>query len=590
MVPDPARARHPFALRYPILARYIGTQSILRRFDMRRGATLGVCVLMTLAGCQTDGAGKPASTVAGAKAGAPADGAGAVRLVSGLGNVHHPVTTQSPEAQRYFDQGLAYCYAFNHAEAIRSFKRAAELDPGCAMAHWGEALALGPNINMDVDPEAEKAAFAAVTRAMEVARRPGMGAADRAYVAALSKRYSDDPKADLKKLAVDYKLAMGQLSKQYPDDLDAATLYAESAMDLRPWKLWTKDQKPEEGTQEIVAVLESVLKRDPNHLGANHFYIHAVEASAEPGRALGSAQRLPVIAPAAGHLVHMPAHVYIRTGDYLSAVRANQEATSTDERYFACCKPAGIYPLMYYNHNRHFLAVAACMSNQSRIAIEAADALGAGARQGVKEAPMVEPFATVPLLVRARFARWDELMATAEPDAKTLPSTLAAWHFARGMAMAAAGNAGSAREQLAKLREDEKAITAVQFGLNPASSVMAIGEHLLAGRIAAAAGDASAATAEYRKAVEAQDALDYDEPSAWPWPAREALGAALLRAGDAAAAESVFREDLRRNPNNPRSLLGLAASLKGKDGAAQAQAAAEAALKPADVKVTLDGM
>ena len=276
--------------------------------------------------------------------------------MSGLGSLHHPVTTTNPEAQRFFDQGLALVYAFNHDEAIRSFKRAAELDPKLAMAWWGIGLALGPNINLDVDPEREKAAYDAVQKALALAA--GASENERAYIAALAKRYSIDPKADLKKLDADYKQAMGELVKAYPDDLDAATFYAESAMDLRPWKLWTADGKPAPGTEEIVAVLESVLRRNPNHPGAIHYYIHAIEASPNPERALAYAPKLGELMPAAGHLVHMPAHIYQRTGDYEAAAQSNRDAAAADRAYMESNGAQGIYPLMYYSHNLHFLAIA----------------------------------------------------------------------------------------------------------------------------------------------------------------------------------------------------------------------------------------
>src|SRR3972149_1064764 len=271
-------------------------------------------------------------------------------LMSGLGEQHHPVSTKNPEAQRFFDQGLTLIFAFNHEEAVRSFKRAAELDPQLPMAYWGMALALGPNINLDVDPEREKAAYEAVQKALALsAKAPEQ---ERAYIAALSKRYSIDPKADLKKLAVDYKNAMGELVKRYPDDLDAATLYAESMMDLRPWQLWNKNGTPVEGTEEIVTVLESVLKRNPNHIGANHYYIHSVEASPHPEIALPSAERLKTLVPAAGHLVHMPAHIYMRTGDYEAAVQANKAGAEADQAYIKSRGGEGIYPIMYHPRRR----------------------------------------------------------------------------------------------------------------------------------------------------------------------------------------------------------------------------------------------
>ena len=548
-----------------------------------------VCLLAALGMASCQGNRSTPSPVAKAPVKGPTQPA---KLVAGLGNVRHPVTTSNPAAQQFFDQGLAYCYAFNHAEAVRSFKHAAELDPNCAMAYWGEALALGPNINMDVEPQAEKDAFDAIAKASRAAQRSQISENDRAYIAALSHRYSNDPKADLKKLAVDYKNAMGELSRRYPDDLDAATLYAESAMDLRPWKLWTKDGQPEEGTAQIVAVLESVLNRNPDHLGANHYYIHAVEASPLPQRALPSARRLPDLAPAAGHLVHMPAHVYMRVGAYAAAVKANQDALAADDKYVSCCRPGpGVYPLMYVNHNRHFLAVAACMTNQSKIALPAADELGAEARALAAQMPMVEGFGAIPLLVRVRFAMWDDLLNQPEPDPKTFPSTNGAWHFARGMALAAQGQIEPARNELKSLRSAISGVGNEQFGNNSASDLMRIAAHVLAGRIAAQSGDLRGALAAYRDAVKSQDALAYDEPPPWPWPVRETLGAALLRAGRSdAAAEAVFREDLARNPNNPRSLLGLAQTLRAQNrpDADTAQQKADQALRIADLPVTVE--
>src|SRR5882672_9603556 len=292
-----------------------------------------------------------------------------VALLSGLGSLHHPTSTKNPEAQRFFDQGFRMIYGFNHEEAVRSFKRAAELDPEMAMAWWGVALALGPNINQEVDLPHEEAAYDAAQKALALAKdKPEI---ERAYITALAKRYSISPKSDLKQLAVDYKNAMGELVRKYPDDLDAATLFAESMMDLRPWQLWSNDGKPAEGTEEIMAVLESVLKRDPKHIGAIHYYIHTVEASPHPERALAYAPYLPKLTPGAGHLVHMPAHIYIRTGDYEGAARSNIDAAAADEKYIKDRGAEGIYPLMYYNHNLDFLQAALAMSGQYKEAMDA---------------------------------------------------------------------------------------------------------------------------------------------------------------------------------------------------------------------------
>src|SRR5450755_1109520 len=281
-------------------------------------------------------------------------------LMTGLGNLHHPVSTHNPEAQQFFDQGLRLIYCFNHDEAARSFQRAGELDPKLAMAFWGVAEAVGPNYNDSADPDRFKKAHEAIQKAVDLsAAAPPV---EQAYIQAMAKRFPADPKADLHKAAEDYRDAMRELSKKYPDDLDAATLFAESGMNLHPWGLWHPDGTPEVGTDEIVATLESVIRRDPNHLGAIHYYIHAVEASPSPERALAGANRLASLAPAAGHIVHMPAHVYIRTGDYEAAVKTNEEAAAVDRAYIKASGAQGIYPMMYYSHNLHFIAMCASMN------------------------------------------------------------------------------------------------------------------------------------------------------------------------------------------------------------------------------------
>src|SRR5437763_8145924 len=323
------------------------------------------------------------------------------RLIPGLGEVHHPVSTRNREAQQFFDQGLKLVYGFNHDEARRSFQHAAELDPKLAMAQWGVALTLGPNYNLPVDPERERAGYDAVQRAValkETAPEP-----ERAYIDALVVRYSNDPNADLHALDRAYADAMRKLAARYPDDLDAATLFAESMMNLNPWKLWTADGKAAEGTDEIVSVLESVLKRDPNHLGANHYYIHAVEASTHPERALPSAQRLEKLAPAAGHLVHMPAHIYSRIGDHPAAAHCNTLAVAADRKFLGDTREQGVYRLMYYSHNMHFLAFAACMDGNFAETRDAAAKLVANVAAGGKAMPDLEGVIPTPLIVLVAF-------------------------------------------------------------------------------------------------------------------------------------------------------------------------------------------
>src|SRR2546421_2594217 len=360
-------------------------------------------------------------------------------LVAGMGTMHHTVSTKNAEAQKFFDQGLSFVYAFNHDEAVRSFKRAADLDADLAMAYWGVAYALGPNINLDVDPEREIAAYNAVARARSLASKATPQ--ERDYIEALAKRYTNDSAATpetLHRLASDFSGTMGALSKKYPNDLDAAVLYAESMMDLRPWQLWNKDGSPAEGTTEIVATLESVLKRDPNHIGAIHYYIHAVEASPHPERALPYVAKLPAQVPAAGHLVHMPAHIYERTGDYTAAAQSNRDAARADEAYIKSRGGQGMYPLMYYNHNLHFECIAETMAGRYADAIVAAHRLEANVAPPVKEMPMLESFMPTPTLVLVRFRHWDEIMKLPQP-AREMPITVALWRFARGVADAANG-------------------------------------------------------------------------------------------------------------------------------------------------------
>jgi tetratricopeptide (TPR) repeat protein len=515
-------------------------------------------------------------------------------LTTGLGRLHHAIATKNSDAQRFFDQGLTYVYGFNHDEAIRSFRRAAELDPASPMPHWGIALALGPNINSDVDPGREKAAYDEAQRAKELAA--GAPANERAYVSALVTRYSSDPKADLKALAVQYKDAMRAVMRQHPNDLDAATLYAESLMDLNPWQLWLPNGKPADGTEEIVGVLEGVLRRDPLHIGANHYYIHAVEASKTPDRALPSAKRLETLVPAAGHRVHMPAHIYMRTGDYLSAVTSNAKAAEVDRAYIAATKPDGMYPVMYYNHNLDFLASAAMMTGQFAEAKKAADQLVSNAMPALEEMPMLQPFAAKTLFVLLRFARWDDVMRLPQPDAK-FPLLTTLWHFGRGIAHAARGNAGEAERERAAYADTRKAIQPdSDWGFNKARNMLEVSDAVLDAWIARVQRNDAAAIDAWRIAVLREDMLNYDEPPDWFYPTRESLGAALLRAKRYKEAEQAFRDDLTRNPKNGRSIYGLWRTLQATRIAPDKQAvdAAEKqfrdAWKHADVMLSLDEM
>ncbi|MEH2001458.1 MAG: hypothetical protein V7L00_22395 [Nostoc sp.] len=490
-------------------------------------------------------------------------------LIPGVGTIHHPVSTSNPQAQEFFDQGLNLIYAFNHDEAVRSFQYAAKLDPHLAIAYWGIALALGPNINLAIDPNRELAAYQAVQQALALSTQAS--AQERDYITALAKRYSQNLDADLYQLALFYAKAMATLVKRYPDDLDAATLYAESLMDLHPWQHWTKDGKPQPDTEEIVAILESVLKRNPNHTGANHYYIHAVEASPFPERALVSAKQLPSLAPGAGHLLHMPSHIYFPLGDYKGAMRANKQAIAQDDIYIKKYQVQGTYPMMYYNHNVYFLMVASSMAGRYKDALQSAETLVANATAIDPYAPMLEGFLGSKMLIQTRFSDWDAILKTLAPDEK-LPTTTALWHFARGMASAATGKLeDAASESRALLAAKQVISNEATIGFSPASPILDIASKVLDAKIAREKHDYESAIKLLEKAVVAEDALDYAELPDWYFPTRESLGAVLLAKGDYKEAEKVFRADLKKYPHNGRSLFGLQASLQalGKDQAAQ---------------------
>jgi len=485
-----------------------------------------------------------------------------VTLVTGLGDLHHPVSTRNPDAQKFFDQGLRFIYAFNHDEAARSFQHAAELDPKLAMAYWGVAEAVGPNYNDPADPDRYKHAHEAIQKAVDLSS--GASSSEQAYIQAMTKRFPADPNSDLKKAAGDYHDAMREVSKQFPDDLDAATLFAEAGMNLHPWGLWHQDGTPEEGTQEIVATLESVIKRDPNHLGAIHYYIHSVEASNNPERALAGASRLASLAPNAGHIVHMPAHIYIRTGDYEAAVKTNEQAAEVDRAYIKQNGAEGLYPMMYYSHNLHFIAMSGAMNGRYAEARKNADLLVANVAPHAKDMPPLEGFMTIPMAVEIRFHHWNEILSMRPPD-PAMKTLNVFWHFARGMALAGTGKVADAEAEYKIVSEAEAATSPdaiFQMPINnKAKDIMKIAENALGAKIALAKKDTAGAISMLRQAVTIQDTLKYNEPADWFYPVRENLGGALLMSGDAVGAEKVFREDLDRNPRNPRSLFGLQQSL-----------------------------
>ncbi len=517
-----------------------------------------------------------------------------VALMSGLGDLHHPVSTKNAEAQQFFDQGLRLIYAFNHDEAARSFQRAAELDPQLAMAWWGVGMAVGPNYNLPVDAEHEKIAVDAVRKAQSLS-----GAApqiEKDYVQALAKRYSSEANPDYHQLDIAYSHAMRALSQKYPDDLDTATLYADSMMNLRPWKLWNADGTPAEGTTEIVATLESVLRRDPNHIGAMHLYMHAVEASPNPERALPYAERLAAMTPAAGHLVHMPSHIYIRTGDYNGARVQNADAAKADESYISTTGAQGVYPLMYYSHNLHFLAIAAAMQGRCADAQDAAKKLAANVQPAVSQMPMLEAFMGIEFATDVRCAQWDKLLSRQAPKMQT-PVLKAFWFYGHGSALAAKGKIAEAEADEKELAAIEKATPREEIFMPPVENhtwqIWKIADDVLLARIAAAKGDKASAVTLLRDAVANQDQLKYNEPPDWYYNVRESLGGMLLQTGDAKGAEEVFRDDLAKNPRSPRSLFGLKEALKLQGRAYDAswvEKQFETAWAGADVTLTVESL
>jgi tetratricopeptide (TPR) repeat protein len=499
------------------------------------------------------------ATTADAQRPAP-DGSLAPRLQN-LGAHAFPVTIASQRAQLFMNQGLNLAYGFNHAEAGRAFREAARLDPDCAMALWGQALVLGPNINSAMDPKDEAAALELARKAAALKSRATPR--EQAYIDALAQRYSGDA-ADRSARDRAYAAAMKQVAQRFPADLDAAVLYAESVMDLRPWGYWMPDGTPYEGTAEIVALLESVMQRDPNHPGALHLYIHLLEPTKDAARAVPAADRLLTLMPAAGHMVHMPGHIYQRVGRYADAVHANELAIRADEDYITQCRAQGLYPMGYYPHNVHFLWWSATMDGRASLAIEAARKVAARIPDAMlKEMPMLAGFRVVPAFALSRFGRWDDVLQEPAPPAG-VPFYQGIWHYARGLAFLGKGQPLDAEGELVAVR---KALASPDldvplFSPNTMRAVLAIAPEVLAGELAAARRDYATAIAHLERAVRLEDGLVYTEPAEWHYPPRHALGAVLLEAGRATEAETVYWEDLRKNPENGWALTGLLQALK----------------------------
>ena len=478
---------------------------------------------------------------------------GRATLLTGLGSHHQAITTRDPLAQRFFDQGLALAYAFNHAEAGRSFREAARRDPRCAMCHWGAAWVLGPNINAAMDTAVVREAYEAAQKAVALAA--SATPRERAYVAALAKRYARSPTAARPPLDSAFARAMRAVASSYPDDVDAATIFAEATMDLSPWYYWNADGSPRPGTADVLAALSAVLTRAPSHPGACHYYIHLVE-SIYPERAVACAERLAALMPAAGHIVHMPGHIYIRVGRFNDAVEANVHAVHADEAYIADQRPQGIYPLAYYPHNYHFMAFAATMAGRSAQAIDAARNVvrnvPADVAAMVPELQLLVPFAHLTL---ASFGRWDDVLAEPAPM-PSLRYPTAMVYYARGVALAAKGRLPEAGVALDSLRAIAAGVTS-----SPHKEVAQIAVHALLGEIHGRRGLTEGAIQHFRTAMRIEDGLSYMEPPYWHYPIRHSLGAALLTAGRPADAEALYREDLKRFPENGWSLFGLRQSL-----------------------------
>ena len=487
-------------------------------------------------------------------------------VLTGMGAIDFPVSTRSLQAQKFFNQGLALVYGFNHDEAARAFREAARLDPECAMAYWGLALAIAPNVNDPVpSPEREQEAFDAIAKAQKFSS--GAAQNDRDMIAALAKRFSTAKGKDRYELNKAYAAAMKEVAAKYPNHVDAQTLYADAVMNTMPWDYWAKDGTPREGIPETVKLVESTLARWPNHTGINHLHIHLVEASNNPERALPSAERLAELAPAAGHLVHMPAHIFMRVGRYRESAATNDRALKADDSYLTQCRMQGLYPAMYHPHNWHFLVVSNMMLGNGAGAVDAARKMSGKVHHQPlkqKEFAVLQYWYGYPVAAMARFGKWDEILSEPQPD-KDLMWTNAAWHYARALAYLGKGRVPESRVELAKLRGIAAKPEFGELMVSPHNSMKTLAEigiEIIEGELAAKQKNYDVATARLSRAVRLEDSLTYNEPPDWYYPVRHLLGAVLLEAGKPAEAEPVYWEDLRRNPDNGWALFGLWKSLE----------------------------
>lgn len=504
--------------------------------------------------------------------------------------LHHPVKTKNVAAQLYFDQGLTFLYAFNHEAAYWSFLKASQIDPEMAMAYWGMALVLGSNINMEITTKREPLAYETVQKAWQLTESGPDN--EKAYIRALKERYSSDLNADKKELALRYSQAMKEVTTQFPDDPDAAVLYAESLLDVNPWTQWTLDGKPLEGTLDAVAALESVLIRHPMHLGANHYYVHVMEASKTPYRALLSADRLKTLLPSSGHILHMPSHIYLLVGDYEQAALSNEQAIAVDREYIRKYGKGGIYPVHYLSHNYHFLSQAYSMQGNYQRAEQAAKGLLDLYLPHFNMMPELEEYASTLMFVYLRFHQWKELLALPQPP-ENMHISKALWHFGRSVAFANLGDMDKATEEQKLFLKESQLPAATKYGYNYASKIFKLAEHYLEAIFAQVQGETAKAIENFQKAVADQDSLGYDEPPNWLFSVRDGLGAVLLKEKRFADAENVFREDLKRHPRSGRSLFGLKKSLAAQSRWADyywVKQAFEDAWRFSDTKLTLNNL
>lgn len=493
-------------------------------------------------------------------------------LLENLGDHNHSITTDSPIAQRYFNQGLVLAYGFNHAEAVRSFQAATEVDPDCAMCHWGLAYALGPNINAEMEADAVPTAYEAIQQAQALSG--SVSEVEQAYINAMAQRYSADPTEDRTRLDQAFAKATGKVAKAYPADLDAQVLYAEALMDTMPWDYWQENGEPRPETTEVLNTLESVIAKNPNHPWALHLYIHAVEKQ-RPEKGIAAADRLGDLVPAAGHLVHMPGHIYIRVGRYHDAVVANQKAVLADLDYITQCHNQGLYQLAYMPHNHHFLWFAALMDGEQQVATDAAYQTANVDKTKLREPGLgaLQHYLVTPLYTQVKFGQWADILASPAPESDLAYAT-GVWHYAQGMAYAATQDVENAEQSLAALKAiaTSPEIEGISiWGINNAVDVLNIATEVLDGEILVAKGEFDGAIAHLSQAVALEDSLKYDEPATWSSPVRQTLGKVFLQANRPVEAEKVYREDLAIYPENGWSLKGLADSLEaqGKKSAAQ---------------------